>query len=145
MTTVPTTTPAAGELATAATAGMPGDGSLTGIPLSAYPYQVAGHQYTEWLYTQLDGDGTGPAILLSCPPEASQDGEIKLTPAEAIRLAGALLSLACQAGHDVAYAAGDPSPCCPGEELQASQQPAVWCPECGSKYTEYPGEPHPVS
>src|SRR5580692_4214279 len=63
---------------------------------------------------QLSDDS--PAILLSCP-EAKQNGEVKLTAAEALQLAGALVSLARQAGHDTAYARGDPSPCCPGDEL----------------------------
>jgi hypothetical protein len=45
------------------------------------------------------------------------DGEVKLTVTEAIQLAGALLSFAYQAGQDLAYAASDASPCCPGETL----------------------------
>jgi hypothetical protein len=135
MTTVPTFT--AGELAAATR----GDGSLLGIPLSGYPYQVAGGQFTEWMCLQLSGDS--PAILLSCPPEAEQDGEVKLTAAEALQLAGALVSLACRAGHGTAYAPGDPSPCCPGDELAAYLHPTVWCPECGSKYTRTLTAPTP--
>jgi len=68
-----------------------------------------------------------------------QDSEVKLTATEAIQLAGALLGFANQAGQDLAYAAGAPSPCCPRETLLPSRHPVVWCTECGSKYTEHPG------
>ena len=132
--------PAADVLAAALWNDMPDD-NVRGVPLSAYPYQVSGQGFTEWMYLQLADDGEDPAILMNCPPEVKQDGEVKLTAAEAIQLAGALLSFAYQAGQDVAYAAGDASPCCPGETLFPSQRPTVWCPECGSRYTRQTGDP----
>jgi len=115
------------------------------IPLSAYPYQVSGDQFTEWLYVHLADDTAEPAIFLSCPPEAKQDGEVKLTATEAIQLAGVLLSFAYQGGHDLVYAAGDASPCCPGETLRLYRHPVVWCTECGSKYERRAGDPAPES
>jgi len=64
MTTVPTP-PAADELAAAAGNDMPDD-NMVGIPLSAYPYQVSGQRFNEWMYVQLAGDGGDPAILIGC-------------------------------------------------------------------------------
>jgi hypothetical protein len=130
--------PAAGWLATALRDDMPDD-NVRGIPLAAYPYQVSGQGFTEWMYLQLADDGTDPAILMSCPPEAKQDGDVKLTAAEAIQLAGALLSFAVQADQDLTYAADAPSPCCPGETLLPTRHPVVVCMECGSKYNQAPG------
>lgn len=80
------------------------DDAVTGIPVTAFEFKVDGELFTEWAYVGLAGDGE-PGIQVSIPPSA-RDGEVRLTAAEALRLAGALVGAAWRTTGGLVFSPG---------------------------------------